>query len=705
MWSPDGEKICIVYEDGAAIVGSLDGNRLWGKDLANSLLKVLWTPDAQHILMFTEKGKVKIFNSEGIDIESPDFQVQTAQGVKDALVDISWYEGSFGYRDIMKPSLAIGFKRGSIQLSRGCSNTDTTYFDIEFCIRCVEWNTNGTILAVAGISKRQDILFSSEDRVSTINSPCIHFYGHGEFLLAKLDVPGTEINSISWSAQSLKISIAVDSFLFFANVRHLWCADYGFSLSRGGKDVTFLRRIQQEHSLSSRLHNSTDLTKNTLNLLVGSFDGEQIKTHFDKSITVASLTDEQKFRELAILLAERAKLSKDIGSQEEFLRKSRDISRIIEFYKGQNKMKSLVSLVDQLPEGNEYLSRIGEHFASCGYAKDAAVSFVKAGEYKKAIDTCIIFNEWEVALKLATEHDYLEIVSLLSEQASELLASGDTIQAIQLLKKLPNAAQAASAIYSLGGKELQKGNFLSAKKLFVMSARVVDTQRKEALQTEMRSLTQQNLDTVKGKTKRTTPKQKTAGSYGAQTEATLNTLIEQDQVSTEGKLLDAPWKAAEALHLFLLAQRQLFQGNLEAAQTTANVLLAPIYLEYLGAVRIHALNAICAIYIGSWKAASMAFGVVVDEVSAISSFEETYVLLELSIKLFGSKEVQQYLSGQGHTDAPSRRSMLVCTLTGQPIEEKEDISLILKNCHVCGRKSYENQRQRARYCPLCHTQS
>ena len=32
-WTPNGEKICIVYEDGAVIVGSVDGNRLWGREL------------------------------------------------------------------------------------------------------------------------------------------------------------------------------------------------------------------------------------------------------------------------------------------------------------------------------------------------------------------------------------------------------------------------------------------------------------------------------------------------------------------------------------------------------------------------------------------------------------------------------------------------------------------------------------------------
>jgi len=32
-WTSDGSRICIVYEDGAIIVGSVDGNRIFGKEL------------------------------------------------------------------------------------------------------------------------------------------------------------------------------------------------------------------------------------------------------------------------------------------------------------------------------------------------------------------------------------------------------------------------------------------------------------------------------------------------------------------------------------------------------------------------------------------------------------------------------------------------------------------------------------------------
>ena len=39
-WNADGQKICIVYEDGAVIVGGVDGNRLWGKELKMELTHV-----------------------------------------------------------------------------------------------------------------------------------------------------------------------------------------------------------------------------------------------------------------------------------------------------------------------------------------------------------------------------------------------------------------------------------------------------------------------------------------------------------------------------------------------------------------------------------------------------------------------------------------------------------------------------------------
>lgn len=72
-WNRDGSKICIVYEDGidnayigAVIVGSVDGNRLWGKDLKGCILSnVQWSPDSKNILFGTATGELLLYDANG----------------------------------------------------------------------------------------------------------------------------------------------------------------------------------------------------------------------------------------------------------------------------------------------------------------------------------------------------------------------------------------------------------------------------------------------------------------------------------------------------------------------------------------------------------------------------------------------------------------------------------------------------------------
>ena len=61
----DGEKVCIIYDDGAVIVGSVNGKRLWGMELHVNLRLVEWSPGGQSILICTSKGQCLIFNSLG----------------------------------------------------------------------------------------------------------------------------------------------------------------------------------------------------------------------------------------------------------------------------------------------------------------------------------------------------------------------------------------------------------------------------------------------------------------------------------------------------------------------------------------------------------------------------------------------------------------------------------------------------------------
>lgn len=65
-WTSDGAKICIVYEDGAIIVGSVDGNRIFGKELKNTHLSgVQWSPDNRLILFALTNGECHLYDNQG----------------------------------------------------------------------------------------------------------------------------------------------------------------------------------------------------------------------------------------------------------------------------------------------------------------------------------------------------------------------------------------------------------------------------------------------------------------------------------------------------------------------------------------------------------------------------------------------------------------------------------------------------------------
>lgn len=64
-WTASGDKICIAYDDGAVIVGSVDGNRLWGKDLNLQLSMLHWSPDGSYIVFASASGDCHTYDSSG----------------------------------------------------------------------------------------------------------------------------------------------------------------------------------------------------------------------------------------------------------------------------------------------------------------------------------------------------------------------------------------------------------------------------------------------------------------------------------------------------------------------------------------------------------------------------------------------------------------------------------------------------------------
>ena len=209
-WSADGEKICIAYEDGHVIVGGAGGKRLWGKDLPLTLSLCEWSPDGRFVLFGTASGQVLLYDSSGHPIAET--RVVANEGVgASPLVAIDWHPGAprvVDDREGAAPTLAVCFANGNVQLMRGARDDAPLVLRTGLRASHARWNAAGTHLAVAGVH------VSSDGR--DVNA--VHFYTPVGSLACSLRVPGAKINALCWEASGTRVALAVDSFVYFANI-------------------------------------------------------------------------------------------------------------------------------------------------------------------------------------------------------------------------------------------------------------------------------------------------------------------------------------------------------------------------------------------------------------------------------------------------------------------------------------------------------
>ncbi|XP_030213023.1 WD repeat-containing protein 35 isoform X1 [Gadus morhua] len=210
-WNADGQKICIVYEDGAVIVGSVDGNRIWGKELKGiQLAHVAWSPDSKILLYGMANGEVHVYDNQG------NFIVKMTVGFLNngngaiSIAGIHWYAGAEGYVEPDCPCLAICFDNGRCQIMRYESDENPVYIDTLMNVVSIQWNQSGSVLAVGG-----SLRASASDK--EVNA--VQFYTPFGEHLRTLKVPGKQMTAVAWEGGGLRIGLAVDSYIYFANIR------------------------------------------------------------------------------------------------------------------------------------------------------------------------------------------------------------------------------------------------------------------------------------------------------------------------------------------------------------------------------------------------------------------------------------------------------------------------------------------------------
>ncbi|KAI1284858.1 WD repeat-containing protein 35 [Halotydeus destructor] len=218
-WSTDGQKICIVYDDGAVIVGSVDGNRQWGKDLKGQrLTQVEWSPDDKMLLIGLQSTEIHVFDDKGNFMSALSLPViQGVFGRMSGSAEIARLLGMQWNKMARCDSyaLAIAFENGRIQLMRNECDESPKIINTDLLLTDMKWNAQGTVLAVTG---------QSEEITGDKDKCIIALYDNFGEPLQRIVLAGKEINGCSWEKEGLRIAIAVDCYLFFANIRpdYIW---------------------------------------------------------------------------------------------------------------------------------------------------------------------------------------------------------------------------------------------------------------------------------------------------------------------------------------------------------------------------------------------------------------------------------------------------------------------------------------------------
>jgi len=210
-WTPDGQKICIAYEDGAVIVGSVDGARIWGRDLRNiQLTHVAWSADSKSLLLGTKNTEVLIYDNIGSAVGKVELPCLINVNEAVNIVAIEWYDGRNGYVQSGCPCLVICFDNGRCQIMKDESDERPINIDTKMSNRDAKWNDTGSILAIAGSQKTLE-----QDKEINV----VQFFSPFGKTLYTLKVPGKNMTSLDWEKGGLRLALAVDSYIYFANIR------------------------------------------------------------------------------------------------------------------------------------------------------------------------------------------------------------------------------------------------------------------------------------------------------------------------------------------------------------------------------------------------------------------------------------------------------------------------------------------------------
>lgn len=257
-WNYDGSKIAIAYQDGQVIVGTMDGNRIWNKELPGTIATCEWSPDGNILLFGMGDGEVHTYDSQGnfgqrlhmVALESVELETALAKDLrKDNIIALKWHaptpkcrfvenesRSSPSSRKKYSPSLArlprlqsldslpvpvdsrpdprpkllIAYAHGVVQLMRNEDDMSPIVARFpQLTVTCARWCPNGNFFAVTG----QQIDMPAQENC------VVHVVTAFGVKLTSLQMHCSSLTGCSWDPTGVKLALSSENLIWFANVR------------------------------------------------------------------------------------------------------------------------------------------------------------------------------------------------------------------------------------------------------------------------------------------------------------------------------------------------------------------------------------------------------------------------------------------------------------------------------------------------------
>ncbi|XP_053476198.1 WD repeat-containing protein 35 isoform X1 [Ictalurus furcatus] len=379
---------------------------------------------------------------------------------------------------------------------------------------------------------------------------------------------------------------------------------------------------------------------------------------------------EQAYNAIGDYFADRQKWLNAV----QYYLQGRNQERLAECYYMLEDYDGLERLAGTLPENHKLLPDIGQMFVTVGMCEQAVSAYLRCNRPKAAVDACVHLNQWNKAVELAKDHNMKEIGPLLSKYASHLLEKRKTLEAVELYRKAHHFLDAAKLMFKTAEDEARKRTRpLRVKKLYVLAALLVENYHTQVKHSQQSS--------AKGKKSEAT--------------SALAGLLEEDAASADSHIVDKAWRGAEAYHYFLLAQRQLYNGSVEASMNTA--LHLRDYEDIIPAVEIYSLLAVCSSAHRAFATCSRAF-IKLESLESLSA-EQRQLYEELALQIFTKHPPKDNRKSQlDGTEDSAEEKLPTCIVTGRSISDYQ-----FWMCGVCKHCAHEQDITNYSYCPLCHS--